>query len=900
MKGTPWLLFPAAAVTVFALRTKIHERIPLESIPFRETTVISRVLHFIEKNYVDPQSTNPLRMLKEASQELERKIPPLLVDVKKNRLEIQLGEKRVDFTLSRPVHLNNLVPIFSQLLGFLEENYEGRPDTSERLSLMLGGAMEALDPHSNYFPPKVYAEFKIGTKGNFGGLGIVIGLREGALTVISPLEGTPAAGAGIKSKDKITQIGQESTINMGLTEAVEKLRGPIGSSVSIVISRTGLATPLNFTLTRALIHIQSVAGKMLDDKKTVLLKIKNFQEDTTDQFKKIIGSFEERGLQPEGLILDLRNNPGGLLDQAVAMADYFLEEGMIVKTVGAHGEVFETEKAEPGDGGEPLPVVVLVNEGSASASEIIAGALQQNDRAVVIGSRTFGKGSVQTVYDLKNGSALKLTIAKYLTAKNQEVQSIGINPDVGLTPATIDKDIFNLHEDVKKREFDLQETGDEDTLEEERADLPASPLQMTYFSAEKGEEEESTGKIELQNDFPVRLAARILRESGGKVQDRLQTLKSLPLILEALKKEEQAKIEQAMTRIGIDWSEGEKKGRPTGAVTLEITDEKGNPRSGLGAGESGFLRVTVENRGNAPFYRLLGVTKSEDPLFANLEFPFGKIDPQQKKTWKKTFKIPDFISRRHLPVALEFYEQFNRHPKSSPFPMEINEPPMPHFQYSYILADGGKHGTAGNGNRKAERGETVGLLFKVKNTGPGTSQAPVVNIKNLGGEEVFIEKGHAELAALPPQGEAPALLKIRIPSKGQTAKLNFDLTILDNHLGAELTDRLILPLDQSPLEPPAGAEQTAPVISFSEIPSLISEGQSYKLKGAAADDRQLKNIFIFVGDEKVFYKAASGDERNLDFETILPLKKGPNLVTVAAQDDRELTGQKQWIVWRNR
>lgn len=900
-----WLIPLIFVATIAVLRFKTGEQVALESIPLKELPTLSRAVMAIEKNYVDPQSVHPLDMIRRAARRLERQIPPLLVRVKDKGLEMRVGEKNASIPIPSEADFEDVPATLARLLGFLDLHYRGRPDDKDRLSLVLDGVVDPLDPHSNYLSPKVYSEFKVGTKGNFGGLGIVIGIRDGELTVISPLEGTPAFEAGIKAKDKIIQIGQDSTINMGLTEAVEKLRGPIGSPVSVVINRVGQATPLKFTLTRALIHIQSVAGKILPGKKIVWMKVKNFQEDTVEQFRKTLRGFESQGVKPEGLIIDLRNNPGGLLDQAVAMADFFLREGTIVKTVGAQGETIDTEIAGPGDEGEHYPLVAILNEGSASASEILAGALQMNNRAVVIGNRSFGKGSVQTIYDLKNGSAIKLTIAKYLTAKDQQVQSVGINPDVGLVPATIyekdDDTIFDIFEDVKRRESDLigQKDGEENDIGASQSNLPSPPLQMTYLSKEQSDED-ATGKIELDDDFPVLLAEQILHLPESASLNRQRVVKALTSLLESNRKQEEGKIAASIEKLGIDWGAGDKKGKPSGVVTIDLLDDKGNPTAGLAAGESGFLRMTVENKSNAPFYRLLGLTKCEDPVFANLEFPFGRIDPQQKKSWKKQMKIPDFVSQRSIPVETEFHESFDRTPKASPFSMQVIENTVPHFEYSYVLEDNGKNDTSGNGNGKADPGETVGLLLTVKNTGKAEAKAPVVNIKNPEGSSSFIEKGHAEMLPLPPGGEAESELRFRVP-KSAADKLSLDLLILDNHVGEELTDHLHFSLKNADDEPPQKTLQSPPVIQMAgDHPPLVSSGGSVKLKGTAVDDQELKHLSIFVGDEKVFYRGGSGGEKSLSFEAGLPLKKGANPVTVTAQDNRELITRKQWILWREK
>jgi len=933
-KKITWtLLFVAVAgaVTFLTVRFKTDAQVSVQSIPLKDMKVVARAIDFIEKNYVDPQMVNGGKMFSEAAKELVRSIPPLLMQEKGKEVVVNLGDKKLSFPSSTNVTIDELPLLLARLLGFVGLYDQGKLDDEERLTLAMTGVTDTLDPHSNYLSPKVFNEFRIGTKGNFGGLGIVIGMRDGDLAVISPLEGTPADKAGIKAKDKIVQIGGESTINMSLTEAVEKLRGPVGSKVSIVITREGLADPLKFTLTRALIHIQSVAGRLLDDKRFGLVKIKNFQEDTVEQFRKTLIGFEEGGNQVEGLILDLRNNPGGLLDQAVALCDFFLPKGTIVKTVGARGELLENERAQSGDGGEEIPLVVIVNENSASASEIVASTLQNNDRAIVIGNRSFGKGSVQTVFDLKDGSALKLTIAKYLTAKDYAVQSKGVNPDVGLIPVTIPAKLtddkgkltrrIDLYEDIKRRELDLEEMHNGDDDEHKDPNLPPPPLQMTYLAPDKDrdasgeDDEDSAGKIDLSGDFPVLMASRLLALSldlsrymkPGQALARPSVIDALPPVMDELQKDQKEQIRKALEGLQVDWSVDKKEGKPAATVTTELIAAEGEAKlSGLSAGESGFLRMTVENTGDAPFYQLAANTKTDDPLFANLEFPFGKVMPGEKRVWKTPLKIPDFVHRRKVPVEIEFHEAYDRTPKADPLSLSVEEPEAPLFGYTYKILDNGTQGSKGNGNGQVDKGETITLALAIKNNGKGGSKEAVVNLKKVEGEETFIEKGREELKAIPAGGQVETQLRFRVPEslKGQ---LSFDLNVHDLHLGEDLTDRLDFTKTSDVKEgmkidplPPQNTQQVPPVIQIPEDLALDSVGETYTLKGSASDDVSLQHLFIFVGENKVFYKAPETPSKTLAFETTFPLKKGANLITLAAQDDRELTSRKQWIVWRKK
>jgi hypothetical protein len=310
------------------------------------------------------------------------------------------------------------------------------------------------------------------------------------------------------------------------------------------------------------------------------------------------------------------------------------------------------------------------------------------------------------------------------------------------------------------------------------------------------------------------------------------------------------------------------------------------------------LSVTVENKGTAPFYRLAANTKSDDPLFANLEFPLGKIGPGEKRMWKTPLKIPDFVHRRKVPVELTFHEAYDRLPEAPPLSLQVEEPEAPSFEYSYKVIDNGAEGTKGNGNGKVEKGETIALAVTVKNGGKGASKAPIVNLKKVEGDETFIEKGRDEMKAIPAGGTAQTLLKFRVP-ENLKGKLSFDLNIHDMHLGEDLNDRLDFTEGGNP--PPQGVLQFSPVIglSWKDLP-LTVKGDSYAVKGTATDDVSVGNVFIFVGEDKVFFQAPASPSKTLAFDTTVPLKKGANLITLASQDDRELTSRKQWIVWREK
>ncbi|MCS6897844.1 MAG: S41 family peptidase, partial [Nitrospira sp.] len=316
---------------------------------------------------------------------------------------------------------------FSEVLNQIQRHYVDETKPKELIQGAIRGMLATLDPHSAYMTPEMYKEMQVETKGEFGGVGIQIGVKDNRLAVIAPIEGTPAHRAGIKAGDFIIKVNDETTKDLTLMDAVQKMRGPKGSKVSLTVQREGMPEPLVFTLIRDTIKIESVKSKIIENN-LGYVRLTQFQESTGKDLAKAIKQFKEQKVQ--GVIIDLRNNPGGLLTAAVDVSEQFLPSGkLIVYTKSRDGKKDEWF-AKGKDQLDNLPLIVLVNEGSASASEIVAGALQDWGRAVVVGNTSFGKGSVQTILALGDGSGLRLTTARYYTPKGRTIQSTGITPDI--------------------------------------------------------------------------------------------------------------------------------------------------------------------------------------------------------------------------------------------------------------------------------------------------------------------------------------------------------------------------------------------------------------------------------------------------------------------------------------
>lgn len=318
--------------------------------------------------------------------------------------------------------------IFSNVLSILQENYVEEIDTKEVLNGAIRGLLFSLDPHSSYMPPESFEDLQEETRGSFSGIGIEVTIKNDMLTVVSPIADTPADQAGLKANDIIVEIDGVNTKNMGPYEAIKKLRGPPGTEVTISIHREGWEDLKKITFKREMIPIQSVKVEFLSPG-FAYARITNFQSHTTGDFKAELQELQ-RVHRLNGLILDLRNNPGGLLQQAVSIADIFLDKGTIVYTKGRREDQNNVYAARANGEKSIYPLVVLVNEGSASAAEIVAGALQAHKRAIIVGTRTFGKGSVQTIIPLPDGAGLRMTTARYYTPDDRSIQALGITPDV--------------------------------------------------------------------------------------------------------------------------------------------------------------------------------------------------------------------------------------------------------------------------------------------------------------------------------------------------------------------------------------------------------------------------------------------------------------------------------------
>lgn len=742
-----------------------------------------QVVRYVQAQYVDPQLIDPKLMLVESLASIQKTIPEVLFfhNEEDSQGTLQLGDKKRVYDLKDikdfPAMLEVMGDAQQSIVSVLKGDIEDEKDVEYAA---IRGMLGTLDPHSTLLTPEVYKEMQIGTSGKFGGLGIVISVRKGKLTVINPIPNTPAHRKGLKPKDVIVKIDDESTINMALTDAVGKMRGKPGTDVSLTIQRPGLSDMKVFVLTREIIKIESVQSTLLAGN-VAYARLKAFQKRTAEDLQDAVASMSKQakgGLK--GFILDLRNNPGGLLDQAVAVSDVFLEDGVIVTTVAAQNKFREYEKAKQGDLLPKLPLIVLTNGGSASGSEIVAGAIKNNNRGIVLGSRTFGKGTVQTVVNLSDDTGLKLTIAKYLTPGNKSIQSVGIPPDIFLSPAIVDasSDTINLFwhqrhmaESDLKRHF----RG----TEEQQTQSEPPRMKLTYLSALTPEDRDEAVVVEEvgpqleQNDPEVRIAKALIlanpRVERGVMLDDLKT----PVL--SLQAQEMEKISKKLEPLGIDWIAGKEATCKAEQVSFSVVQKGQGP---IVAGTPVVLEIKAENKGDTPCYRLHGLTDSDTGLFDDKEVIFGRLDAHKAITRELKMEVSKNTATLLEMVTIRFRDQFDESFPDAKVMLKIKSGLSPVLAYRYQLAE-----DKGNGDGIPQKGESFNLQFEIANRGQAEAQDIVAMLVNKSGKGVFLANGRLNLGKLPPKATKQGVFKLEV-KEALEGPLKIEIRAVDMELGS--------------------------------------------------------------------------------------------------------------------
>ncbi len=892
--------------------------------------VLDWSLWSVAKYYVEPDRVDPRRITMSALEALEGELAEVLVTpAGPDRVRVRVGTADAEFDLDVG-GLWEVALRLREIYAFVIANTELDAEARQRAEFaMVDGVLETLDPHTRLLRPEALEEMNQSTKGSFGGLGIEVGLRDDLVTIIRVLDGTPAQAAGMMAGDRIVQVDEESTAALSLNDTVALLKGAPETEVIVYVRREGHADALRFAVTRAIITLDSVTADLLpidgEDgsvRWVGLVQInRTFARTTGEELRAELAKLEAAGV--EGLVLDMRQNQGGLLDAAVEVADAFLGGGTIVSTVGS-ADLRKLEQARAGNDFPELPIVVLIDEGSASATEIVAGALRNHDRALIVGRRSFGKGSVQVLYDRRVGDrelGLKLTRAQYLTPGEISIQSVGVSPDLETQPVVIGKSYSAYY---GRRRFDLvrEETLSQhlnhDTAEAQR--ITAGPLYFLEQGSVGTEDENPLSSIEgleeatrqrarlLLADPEIRLARDLVHWAPSP--DREALLELLPARAEEMAAAEEARIVASLAKVGVDWSAPPPGLAPT-QLRVELSTDR--PDNRVLAGEKVALRVKVTNTGEQAAHRVRASTQSDYGYYDDRELLFGRIEPGQSLERELEFAAANHEISRRDRVDLRLADAAGfalAEGSSTALEIGVEGRVRPNFVFGWSLIDDPARGDdlIGDGDGILEPGERARLEVYVQNRGEGTALDTTVRLRSTARSPLFLERGRQRIGSLPPQASNETAFIVELRREHGDEPLDLTITVADNKVGEYLSQEIDL-LQPVPKREPPSYSITPPRVEVESLP-LATDATSVHLRGQAQSDDPIRDAYVMVYNparhpferpQKIHYLAnADPASGTLSFEAEVPLEPGNNLVEVYVRGPGDILGwSRHWVLRRS-
>jgi len=798
--------------------------------------IFSKTLFYVRENYFDKNRLDPKRMLVGALDFVQRDVPEILIDRwpehDPKQVTVKVNGQQRSFSIERVDAPWSLRTKLQEIFQFVQPNLQPVPDKEESRRLVeiemaaTNGMLYTLDPHSVLLDVETYKDMRTQTQGKFGGLGIVIEMdKKNRITVKRPMPDTPAIRVGIKAKDHIVRINNEATMNMTLNEAVERLRGDVDTNVDVYVERDSAPGVKKFTITRAFIRPPAIdpparvlavpAGPGQAAAKVGYFHMQHFSANSAGDLSDALALFDREKVK--GIIMDLRGNPGGLYEQAQKVSDAFIKAGTLVSMVGVGGAQRKDETATD-SGHEPtVPLAVLVNQNSASASEIVAGAVKNLDRGVVIGEGTFGKGSVQVLFDIPSPIpfgdhadddklGLKLTTAQYLTPGDLSIQGTGVIPDIETDPLLVQKEGERSWIRLQPSTHRRRDADYEWHLEHPSARKGEKPMEtVTYLLQPKpGDKakkspahDEDDETIEDQDDaadndddqnqktdFLIDFARDLLAQA--RTSRRRDLVLASKAFLDKVRAAEDKKVSQALEKQGVDWSSGPTSG---GDPQLQLTLQPTTADAKIVAGTLAKLRGVVKNVGHVPAYRVRAVLDSDNPIFDENEMVFGKIAPGESKSYELVVKIPASSFTRTDQIKATLYTQRGGvKAAGSDLLVNIEGKERPMFAYNYQTIDDQK---GSNHDGQVQRGEQVRMLVTVKNIGKGKAMHTEAVLRNGTGQEgILISAGRFEAKELA-AGETKTfsfVYEVRPDFKGDEYSL--DLAVADTTLGESVTDKI--------------------------------------------------------------------------------------------------------------
>jgi carboxyl-terminal processing protease len=803
--------------------------------------IFTNALGKVTEGYFDKNRFDPKRMLVGALDFVQRDVAEILIDRAPERdpkqVTVRVNGQQRTFSIEDVDAPWSVRSKLQDIFRFIQPNLQPVPEKEEGRRLVeiemaaTNGLLYTLDPHSVLLDVETYKDMRTQTQGKFGGLGIVIEMdKKNRITVKRPMPDTPAIRVGLKPKDHIVRINNESTMNMTLNEAVDRLRGDEDTSVDVYIERDGVVGAKKYAITRAIIRPPAIdpparvlpvpAAPGQAAAKIGYFHMQHFSANSASDLADALQMFEKERVR--GIIMDLRGNPGGLYEQAQKVADAFIKSGTLVSMVGV-GETQPKSETATDSGHEPtVPLAVLVNQNSASASEIVAGAMKNLDRGVVIGEGTFGKGSVQILFDIPSPVpfgdkpeddrlGLKLTTAQYLTPGDVSIQGVGVIPDIETVPMLVQKEgqrsWIRLQSSAHKR----READFEWHLEHPSARRGEKPTEtVSYLLAPKpsdkanhgddevvpDDDEDETGEAsddkadddkQDKNDFLIEFARDFLAQAKG--MRRSELMAAAHPFLEKVRLAEDKKVGQALEKLGVDWSLGPQASASTGpaASDLRLTLASSVKNQKIAAGETVKVIGQVKNFGTTSAYRVRAVLQSDNGVFDENEMVFGKIGPGETKTYDLVVKVPTSSFTRTDVIRGTVFSQ--REGKTTPaeLTLDIEGKQRPRFAYTYQTVDDIK----GNHDGLVQRGEQVRELVTVKNIGMGRALHTEAVLRNGTGQEgILITAGRFDAKELAPGESKTFSFVYEVGSAFKGDEYQLDLAVGDTTLGESVTDKI--------------------------------------------------------------------------------------------------------------
>jgi carboxyl-terminal processing protease len=844
--------------------------------------IFSKTLFFVRENYFDKNRLDPKRMLVGALDFVQRDVPEILIDRWPERdpkqVTVKVNGQQKSFSIEKVDAPWTLRTKLMEIFQFVQPNLQPVPDKEAERRLVeiemaaTNGMLYTLDPHSVLLDVETYKDMKTQTQGKFGGLGIVIEMdKKNRITVKRPMPDTPAIRVGIKAKDHIARINNESTTNMTLNEAVDRLRGDPDTNVDVYVDRDGVPGVKKFTITRAFIHPPSIdpparilavpAAPGQPSAKVGYFHMQHFSANSAGDLAEALALFDKEKVK--GIIMDLRGDPGGLYEQAQRVADAFVKTGTLVSMVGVGGGQRKDETATD-SGHEPtVPLAVLVNQNSASASEIVAGAMKNLDRGVVIGEGTFGKGSVQVLFDIQSPVSfgdkseddklgLKLTTAQYLTPGDISIQGVGVIPDIETDPLLVQKDgertLIRLQPSAHKR----READYDYHLENANARQGEKPLEEVSYlllpragdkarahdEDEDGDDDDDDAAdaddADTRTDFLMDFARDLLAQAKtSKRRDLVATSKAF---LDKARAAEDKKVSLALEKLGVDWTSG--PANPSGvAPQLQLALASATGDAKLVAGTVAKIHGVVKNVGATPAYRVRAVIESDNPLFDENELVFGRIAPGESKSYDFTVKIPAATYTRtdELKATLSS-QRGGTKPGAADLLVNIEGKARPMFAYSYQTIDDQK---GSNHDGQVQRGEQVRLLVTVKNLGQGRAIHTEAVLRNgMGQEGIMISAGRFDAKDLGPGETKTFSFVYEVGPEFKGDEYQLEMSVGDTVLGESVTDKIKIKI--APEGPAPTLETGTATISRDDAPLRETANDNALLVARAAKGTTFK------------------------------------------------------------